>query len=95
MNEQTKIRLSIITSRHAKRLADAGVDAAALACESSPFAEGSSGCAPRSFARRCSRSAASLERAGHGYRVAEEAEGARPFLELHLVITGCGAARRT
>ena len=40
MNEQTKIRLSIITARHARHLAEAGIDADALALRELAFLQG-------------------------------------------------------
>ena len=88
MNEQTKIRLSIITSRHAKRLAEAGIDAAALASRELAFRQGFERARAEVLRPAMIEIGGQLERAGHGYRVAEEAEGARPFLELHLVIIG-------
>jgi hypothetical protein len=88
MNEQTRIRLSIITARHAKHLAEAGIDAEALASRELAFLQGFERARGEILRPAMIEIGAQLERAGHGYRIAEDAGGARPSLELHLVITG-------
>ena len=88
MKEQTQIRLATITARHARRLAESGIDAGAAAARERAFFEG--------FARLCAEIlrpamieiGGQLEAAGHGYRVEERVDDGRPLIELHLLILG-------
>ena len=88
MKEQTQIRLATITARHAKRLAESGVDASAAAARERAFFTEFDRLRAEILRPAMVEIGAQLEDAGHGYRIDERVESGRPLIELHLLILG-------
>lgn len=88
MKEQTQIRLATITARHAKRLAESGVDASAAAARERAFFNEFDRLRVEILRPAMVEIGAQLEGAGHGYRIDERVESGRPLIELHLLILG-------
>ena len=98
MKEQTQLRLATITARHARRLAESGIeaDAAASAAEAREraFFDGFDRSRAEILRPAMTEIGAQLEAAGHGYRIEERIESGRPLIELHLLILGARAGSK-
>ena len=88
MKEQTQIRLATITARHAKRLAESGIDASAASARERAFFNEFDRLRAEILRPAMVEIGAQLEAAGHGYRIEERVESGRPLIELHLLILG-------
>lgn len=88
MKEQTKVRLDIITARHARRLSEAGDEAQVAAARALAFARDYERALTEVVSPAMEQVGAELARAGHGYRIELGAPGGRRTVELHVLITG-------
>jgi hypothetical protein len=88
MKEQTKVRLDIITSRHARRISDVGGESEVAAAQAIAFARDYERAIAAVVRPAMEEIGAELARSGHGYRVEEGQTEGRRTLAFYVLITG-------